>query len=88
MSLNREDGPRTRLKGRLKEGTGKVALEPESRTYHGVSFHAPSPLTDRTLQKVTEAAQAANKGGTVRNRPLPMEVGRGRFYHYEQKTER
>lgn len=45
----------------------------------GVSPHAPSPLQDETLVEVAEAAQAANKGGTAGNRPLPMNIGRGLF---------
>ena len=54
-------------------GTGRPKAE--SR----VSLHALSPLQDKTLLEVAEAAQAVNKGGTVRNRPLLTNVSRGRF---------
>ena len=44
-----------RLKGHLKKGAGKVALEPESRNrcehlQWRVSFPALSPLADKTLE--------------------------------------
>lgn len=49
-----------------------------------VSLHASSPLQDETLSEVTEAAYAVNKGGTVRNRPLLMKIGKGLFDVHEK----
>lgn len=45
-----------------------------------VSLHDSSPLPDETLLEVAETAQAVNKGGTVRNRPLLTKVSKGLFY--------
>lgn len=56
-------------------GTGRQNTE----LFRKVSLHDSSPLQDETLVEVAEAAQAVNKGGTVRNRPLLMNVSKGRF---------
>lgn len=80
LPLDREDDPENPA-ARLSEGRNMEGSFGTGRlnTVCLVSLHASSPLQDETLLEVTEAAYAVNKGGTVRNRPLLMKIGKGLF---------